>query len=546
MPLRAFLAALALGAAQDNDLEKLKPRIREALGAAAPGDRARALAELAAADRAFSKAEFQAFEKVIEEPRALPALDASQELSLEIPGGRGVRVRVVLPERYDPKKAWPLLVAMGGGPVRAPGQVKEQAEFMLSLWKRTTRRLGWVLAVIEDPLSVALEAPELRYRTLLPSDLRAAVEAVRARVQVHPLKVCATGLSLGANYAIQFAAHSPDLLAGIFPVVSEGESRDAVLRNLQPLSVYAANGAKDRAIRTIEGPRRMGEILKGLGLRAHCEEDPQKGHDSFQERYVDVLPWLEKAPRNPWPKLFVRVPHEGLFGVSRRLYWIEADSDQATFRAEAKGQEIAILAARTRRLRVWLGDALADLDKPLKVTVNGRAAFEGKVARSIRSAVAAAAQDRAFVPAAALDLEVPLDLVPLGTAHQWTATLAPSGRETKLPWWEHYALLTLAERNPRPGLEGEKLPLAEAASLKFPEGLTGVRLTKVAEGSPEAAAGLKAGDVLAGFEDEVFYRDGLGVSLMAERLLRLPEPPAGYTVRVLRPSGAEDVAVRFR
>jgi len=551
MPGR-MLAAVALLTLQDADLEKLKSLSRAYLWPPAAADRPAALLglrDLKYDERALSRLEFLALEKVIRDGRDFPAVDPAPEehlLSAASRADRALRLLVTLPENYQPRRAWPLLVVMGGGPLPTPTLAREQARYMASLWKRLTRKTGWILAVIEDTVSVREDRPEIRYETLRPEDFRAALDAVQERFHVHPLKVFATGVSLGANYAIQFAASRPDWLAGILPVSSEGESREHVVRNLSHVSVYLLGGAKDRAIRTIEGPRKLADLLKAFDVRSVYEEDPSRGHDAFQDRYADILRWLDNGSRNLWPRVVARVPHEGLFPVARRLYWVEADGDQAAVRAEARHQEVIVLAARTRRVRLWFHDLLLDLDRDVTVIVNGKKVFEGKIARTLKAALETAAHDRAFAAAATLEFDVPLDRVSLEHAYKWTSTLAPGMRESKLGWWEHYARETLKERRHRPGIEGEKLGIDATDALKFPEGLTGVRLTKVEEGSAEARAGLREGDILTGFEDEVFYRDGLGVTLVAEWMFRRAEPPGSYTVSLLRDGKPRRLVIPLR
>jgi predicted esterase len=545
-------ALLALLVCQDAEAEKLKSHVRARLWADTPEARARAqreLEDLKFEEKTLGRIEFLAWEKLIREGPEIPAADPKQEhaLPVAVRADRELRVLVTLPDHYQPKRAWPLLVVMGGGPTVSRNLAREQARTMALLWRRLTARQGWILAVIEDTVSVAEEGrSELRYETLRPEDFHACVEKVQARFNVHPLKVFAAGVSLGANYALQFAASRPDGLAGLLAVASEGESREHVVRNLQNVSVYVLVGTKDRNIRTIEGPRKLFEILRNLDIRAGYDEDPARGHDSFPDRYPEVLKWFENGPRNPWPRVVVRVPHEGLFPVARRVAWIEADSDQASLRAEVKFQDVSILAARARKVRVWLGDGLVDLDRDVVVTVNGKKLFEGKVTRSLKAVVESGARDRGSVAAAVLEFDVPLDRVSLEWAYKWTQTLLPAVRESRLPWWEHYARLTLGERRPRPGLEGEKLGIEDADAIKIPEGLTGVRVTRVAEGSLEARAGLREGDILTGFGDEVFFRDGLGISLIGEWLFRRPELPASYEVSLLREGKPARLVVPLR
>ena len=540
-----FLPALP---SQDVGLAAETPLIKEYLWAVAPANREAARRRLEALNygqRELSRFQFTFVEKIVREERTYEKADHRIEHVL-VTGGRALRVRVVLPESYLPGRAHPLLVVMGGGPVPSPRVAKSQAAQMTNLWRRLTQKKGWILASVEDRISIAEGPGELRFEMLRPADFREVVRTVRDRFHVHPNRVYATGISLGANYALHFAASHPQWFAGILPVSSEGESREYVVRNLSNVSVYCINGARDRRIRSIHGPRKLWEIMKKLKMRAGYEEHPDRGHDSFPGRYEEVLKWLKNGPRNPWPRRLERIPHEGLFPVSRRVYWLEADSDQATVRAEVVRQEIHLHALRTRRLRLWLSDNLLDLDKPIVIRINGRVVFEGEVNRTLKAALDTAAEDPGVLAAASLEFGVPLDGVAREEAYRWSATLRPTIQETRLPWWDHYARRTLQERRYQCSLEGDKLGVQEILDLDFPEGLTGVRVTGLDPEGPEARAGLREGDILTGFDDEVFFRDGLGISLISEIFLRKPGVPGSYTLSLIRDGELARLVVPLR
>jgi len=165
--------------------------------------------------------------------------------------------------------------------------------------------------------------------------------------------------------------------------------------------------------------------------------------------------------------------------------------------------------------------------------VNGRESYSGKVTRAIH-----ATRDRGIVVAATVDVPVPLDHDAVEVAHRWTSTLAPTVGETKLAWWEFYARATLSERRHRPVWEGE--PVEGSA------GFGGYRITSVEPDSPEGKAGLQVGDVVVGFEDELFYRDGEGLTLVARTLLRRPRAPENYRLIVRREGKPVTVPVPLR
>jgi hypothetical protein len=55
----------------------------------------------------------------------------------------------------------------------------------------------------------------------------------------------------------------------------------------------------------------------------------------------------------------------------------------AIVKARRKGNAIEIATEEVLQLRVWLDDAMVDLDKPVTVTVNGRKLHDGIVKRSV-------------------------------------------------------------------------------------------------------------------------------------------------------------------
>src|SRR5262249_55235053 len=142
-----------------------------------------------------------------------------------------------------------------------------------------------------------------------------------------------TGISLGSNYSLVYAAGRPDWFAGIVPVSTEGESREHVLRNLNRVSVYTLEGTKDKNIRSIEGARAMAKIFDALGQRHRYEEEPSAGHEGFFGKYPTVLKWLAEQPRDPFPRAVIRLPHGGIVMPARRFFWIEADTHQAALQA---------------------------------------------------------------------------------------------------------------------------------------------------------------------------------------------------------------------
>jgi hypothetical protein len=80
----------------------------------------------------------------------------------------------------------------------------------------------------------------------------------------------------------------------------------------------------------------------------------------------------------------------------------------AVVRARRKGNAIDIACEEVRELRVWLDDAMVDLDKPVAITVNGRKMHDMTVKRSIDVLIddVRHRRDRAMTFSAFVDLKL--------------------------------------------------------------------------------------------------------------------------------------------
>lgn len=437
-----------------------------------------------------------------------PVAENRQTLGVAIDEKRKVNVLVQLPPSYDPTRRYPLMVAIGGGPPPDEKGATARAKFMQSLWSKPADQAGWIVAVVEDTPSVRLSGKELRYFILHADHLRAIRDALLAKYAIDASRIHVTGVSLGSNYALAYAAAHPDWFAGIAPVSTEGESREHVVRNMKLVGVYVLEGAKDKNIRTIDGPRKLAEILKNFDYPYRYEEDAQRGHEAFTEKYPQVLKWLIDRPRPAFPKEIIRLAHAGIILPSKRFYWLEADTHQAAFAAKVEGNTIEVQAARVRRLTFHLSDRLLDLGAPVVIRVNGQVVHDKVIPRSLVTAVeeAVSLNDTERFATARVNVEVSN----LAAGEKWLSTLAPKVEPSRLPFWEDFAMMTLKEK--RSGL-------AEAESVQESPGLpawqTALRVKAAPDGSP-----LRAGDLLLEFDGEPFFSGAESVSFLHEYLLR--------------------------
>jgi predicted esterase len=300
----------------------------------------------------------------------------------------------------------------GGPPGSAQGAVASAVR-MIDVWVEAAETAGWIVvspAMVDVVSRDGRTQERLSYEIFQPEEARAVIQAVRARFNVNPDRIVSTGISLGSNFSIAYAAAHPDWFSAIVPVSTEGESREHLLRSLAPVPVYVLEGSQDQNIRGVGGPRALNEILTALGNDLVYHEFSDRAHEGFAEHYPDVLRWLDSRPRSVDPREVLRVPHRDIVGTSRRVHWVESWDRQSVVRARVVGlTEIRVVARWTSTVRLHFNDRLVDLDQPITVRVNRQTVFEGMLERSILTAREGArelADERRVYPVV-LDVEVP-------------------------------------------------------------------------------------------------------------------------------------------
>ncbi|PXA89241.1 hypothetical protein DMC47_28855 [Nostoc sp. 3335mG] len=124
---------------------------------------------------------------------------------------------------------------------------------------------------------------------------------------------------------------------------------------------------------------------------------------------AEALPWMAQFTRNPWPKRIVWVQDDV---THDRFYWLhipDAAAAKAGDRIDAavEGQTITLTGTVPAGTVLRLSDRLLDLDKPVRVIVNGRKAFDGKVRRTAAAIVASLVERADPASAATALLKLP-------------------------------------------------------------------------------------------------------------------------------------------
>jgi predicted esterase len=372
------------------------------------------------------KMEFAAVEKAVREaPRGATKLDLGKAVERQSKSdldGETFTYAVHVPAAYDPAKAWPLLITLHG--------TGGNGASWIQTWLRTVRDKYVVIA------------PTTPRHTWGPrqghSYVLTAMREILDELRIDPDRVYLDGMSMGGGGAFRLAEHFPDRWAAIGPRCNVPDIRvkkdktfvTMLAENFRGVPVYWVVGAKDEKV-SIELARAGKTDLEAAKGELVYREFPDGGHDWSLEKDETVLEWYEKHARNPYPEEIVWKSYEKIFA---RAWWVEVtkrteppplimvhldqkgqESERRTelrppalVKAKRKGNAIEITTEEVIQLRVWLDDAMVDLDKPVTITVNGRKLHDGVVKRSVDTLIDEARRrhDTSMTFAAVVDLKL--------------------------------------------------------------------------------------------------------------------------------------------
>jgi len=372
------------------------------------------------------KLEFSAVEKAVREsPRGTAKLELGKVVERQSKSeldGEPFTYAVHVPVAYDPAKAWPLLVTLHG--------TGGNGTAWIQTWLRTARDHYVVIAPTTPRHTWGPQRREL--------DPLTAVREILDELRIDGNRIYLDGMSMGGGGAFRLAEHFPDRWAAIGPRCNVPDVRQKkdksfvtmLAENFRGVPVYWVVGAKDEKI-PIEMARAAKADLQAAKGELLYREFPDGGHDWSLERDDAVIEWYGKHARAPYPEEIVWKSYEKIFA---RAWWVEVtrrseppplimvhldmkgqESERRTelrppavVRAKRKGNAIEVTRNFTVELRVWLDDAMADLDKPVTVTVNGKKLHDGVVKRSADTLIEEARRrrDPSMTFSAFVDLKV--------------------------------------------------------------------------------------------------------------------------------------------
>ncbi|OHB72406.1 MAG: hypothetical protein A2W23_03420 [Planctomycetes bacterium RBG_16_43_13] len=370
------------------DIEKIKSLASDLIKPQSKSEREKVLAEvekIAPKGAPLTKSQFEELEKTIRTSVEYPKADTgAKDYSVSIASTKQkFPIKVYISSAYKEDKPTPLIIVIHGGPVGPMNMALAQAGKAMASWQPSAENNGWLVCCTVEATDVT---GELGSKALFE-----IIDYVKEHYNVDPDRVYMTGQSRGGFFSWGYGLADPDRFAGIAPDCGGGFQGDKLI-NAANLSVYNVQGKQDnQGNQNFVLPRmakqnkdKLDELAKKeKGKYEHIYKETELGHTWNSAVYPDVMKWFSTRPRDNYVKRVIG--HIGALGSNNRLYWfqvldgrdtpVEAECDRAR-------NEVNIKCDGLKKFRVYLHDKLLDLDRNIKIIVNGKTAFEGKVTRS--------------------------------------------------------------------------------------------------------------------------------------------------------------------
>jgi poly(3-hydroxybutyrate) depolymerase len=202
---------------------------------------------------------------------------------------------------------------------------------------------------------------------------------------VNPDKVYLMGYSAGGDGVYQIAPRMADRFAAASMMA--GHPNDASPLGLRNLPFAIFSGAEDSAYNRNKVAAEWGAKLDALarqdpgGYPHRLTIYPGLSH-WMNRKDAEAVLWMARLTRDPWPKKVVWHQSSRLHD---RFYWLALPAGVArpglTIRAEVEKNVVTVDAPGVSMLVLRLHDRLVDLDQPVRVRLNGKTVFDGRVSR---------------------------------------------------------------------------------------------------------------------------------------------------------------------
>ena len=283
--------------------------------------------------------------------------------------------RVYVPGSYDGSEAYPLVVALHGTG-RDENTLFDHPEFGAGTLKQAADEYG---VIVVCPYGRGIT----EYRGIGENDVLRVLEEVNERLNIDEERIYLTGHSMGGTGTTYIATRHPDLFAAAAPLASCYGHRP-LCRNALHTPFWFISGANDTWFYIAEGPRPLSARMKELGCPAALWLIPKDDHRSFMPAiYGPLFEWFLQHRLESHPE---RISFATYLPIHGKAWWvdvrgIEQPGPPAEVEAEVgKGNRVSFNVKNVSEVAFRLDAELIDAGRPVRIAVNGKQAFGGKLA----------------------------------------------------------------------------------------------------------------------------------------------------------------------
>ncbi|WP_417395486.1 prolyl oligopeptidase family serine peptidase [Gimesia chilikensis] len=219
------------------------------------------------------------------EEKAQSGKQGAAELKTTIPVN--MDYLIYLPENYDEKEKWPLMLFLHGA-----GERGDNLDLVTVHGPPKLIKNGKQFPFIV----VSPQCPE--EQLWQPVELTALLNDIEKKYKVDKDRIYVTGLSMGGFGTWSLAAYTPYRFAALVPICGGGEK--FWVKKIKHVPIWVFHGAKDGAV-PLERSQTLVDVLKKEKADVSFTIYPEAGHDSWTETYnnPEVYEWLLKQKRKP-------------------------------------------------------------------------------------------------------------------------------------------------------------------------------------------------------------------------------------------------------
>lgn len=214
------------------------------------------------------------------------------EMTLQTSDSASVGYLLYLPEDYDSKEKWPLMLFLHGRG-ESHGPLSLVAKWGPPKFAQRGDQLPYILVSPQCP------SEDSWRQSTQQSRLVELLDSIVERYKVDEDQIFLTGLSMGGYGSWRLAADHPQRFAAVVPVCGGGDPADA--DKLKSLPIWVFHGDQDRAVpfqRSVE----MVDAIKAAGGEAIRFTTLENiGHNCWSAAYAtpELYNWMNKQRRSP-------------------------------------------------------------------------------------------------------------------------------------------------------------------------------------------------------------------------------------------------------